>query len=75
MKREPLSLAALRAKSATTMMATTSEPPLTTPTALLRVLATTEVGDLVADLEDDAARKAYASLLSRVVALRDGSAS
>jgi len=48
---------------------------VTAPTALLRALASVDVGDLVQSIEDERAWKLYAALVARVVAIRDGSAS
>ena len=51
------------------------EEKLTPPSALLRIVASVEVGEMVQALEDAQAWKAYAAFVSRVVAIRDGGAS
>jgi hypothetical protein len=76
--RAPLSLAALKAKAnarAEAAPVAAAATVTTKPTALLRLVASVEVGDLVESLGDEETNCRYAAFVSRVVAIRDGSAS
>lgn len=71
----PLSLAALRARVEQPSSSLAPSETMTQTTALLSTLAAPHVGDLVADLDDQGLNRAFAVLIARVVALRDGQAS